>query len=198
MRYLEVDNFLEEQQKKAVWYELEAFSNKEYLVNSNKDDWTTTTDESTGEKLASSFRMFPNIVYSDVGFDVSPICRVRYKLHETVKEVAKGIPDFRNFSSCESWSTIAHYYEDGGYYKPHTDRAMFTALLWLAKDQSKFEGGDIKFADLNETSKFADNKLLVFPSFLLHESTAIKFKQPETKGFGKVTLSYFFTTHFNK
>lgn len=196
MKYIEIENFLDDNQKKAVWHELDAFANKDYLIHSG-NDWTTSKDD-RGQPLAkSSYRMFPNIIYSDVGFDVSPICRTRFKVYHMMKDVTKNIPEYRLLSQCENWSSIAHYYEESGHYKPHTDRSIYTALLFLAKDPTKFTGGDLKFEDLGETAKFADNKLVFFPSYLLHESTPLKFKEGDKSGFGKITLSYFFTINFD-
>lgn len=78
--------------------------------------------------------------------------------------------------------TLVSYYEDGGYYKPHRDKSLITAIYYVWKDPKTFEGGDLYFGDFRVPIE--KNCLLVFPSSTEHEVKVVK-------GSGRWAISQF-------
>ena len=68
--------------------------------------------------------------------------------------------------------TLVSYYEDGGYYKPHRDMSLITAIYYAWREPQKFEGGDLYFGDFKVPIE--NNCLLVFPSSTEHEVKPVK------------------------
>jgi hypothetical protein len=63
--------------------------------------------------------------------------------------------------------TLLSYYEDGDYYKPHTDSAMVTAISYHWTEPKQFKGGELYFGDY--LVPIENNSLLIFPSCTEHE-----------------------------
>lgn len=78
--------------------------------------------------------------------------------------------------------TLLSYYEDGDYYKPHTDSAMVTAISYHWTEPKPFEGGELYFGDY--LVPVQNNSLLIFPSCTEHEVKPVK-------GGGRYALTQF-------
>lgn len=68
--------------------------------------------------------------------------------------------------------TLVSYYENGGYYKPHKDKSVLTAIYYIWKEPPQFENGDLYFGDFRVPIE--NNCLLVFPSSTEHEVKHVK------------------------
>lgn len=68
--------------------------------------------------------------------------------------------------------TLLSYYEDGDYYKPHTDSAMVTAISYHWAEPKSFEGGELYFGDY--LVPVENNSLLIFPSCTEHEVKPVR------------------------
>jgi len=68
-------------------------------------------------------------------------------------------------------------YSDGDYYAKHCDQAIYTCILWIHKEPKNFEGGEFffHFEDGSvEEVEVKNNRMVLFPSFYLHEVKEIK------------------------
>ena len=83
-------------------------------------------------------------------------------------------------------SMLISEYSDGGYYHPHSDFDVFTALIWLWKEPKPFEGGDFYFVDRNKKITPENNSGIIF---LGSEPHAVD----EVKGDGRFVISTFIT-----
>lgn len=68
--------------------------------------------------------------------------------------------------------TLVSYYEDGGYYKPHRDKSIVTAIYYVWKEPKSFDGGELYFGEFKVP--IVNNCLLVFPSTTEHEVKMVK------------------------
>jgi hypothetical protein len=68
--------------------------------------------------------------------------------------------------------TLLTFYEDGDYYKSHTDSAMVTAISYHWTEPKPFEGGELYFGDY--LVPVENNCLLIFPSCTEHEVKPVK------------------------
>ena len=77
---------------------------------------------------------------------------------------------FKNFiKTCDYDSTLLSYYEGDNYYRAHSDAAMVTGLYWFYKEPKEFRGGEFLFPDYKIDIEVANNRLLLFPSFIKHQ-----------------------------
>lgn len=98
-----------------------------------------------------------------------------FNLFGTVNlEVDQGIHHWvwRYLASCNLGSVVAAKYSKGDYYAQHTDSCKISAVLTLARNPDKVLGGDHVFEG-NTTIAFTHNRLIIFPSIVLHEVTEV-------------------------
>ena len=70
-------------------------------------------------------------------------------------------------------NVLLSYYENQDYYKRHYDTALITCLTWFHKDPKKFSGGDFTFDDTNETIKYKNNSMIIFPNWADHSVSKV-------------------------
>jgi Rps23 Pro-64 3,4-dihydroxylase Tpa1-like proline 4-hydroxylase len=79
---------------------------------------------------------------------------------------------------------LVSYYEDSDYYLPHLDVAQFTSLLWFFKEPRCFSGGEFKFSDYEDIIELKHNRMVLFPSWVMHEVSEVKMNdRSETDGY---------------
>jgi Rps23 Pro-64 3,4-dihydroxylase Tpa1-like proline 4-hydroxylase len=90
-------------------------------------------------------------------------------------------------------ATLISYYEEKDYYKAHTDSSILTYLYWCHKEPKKFEGGDLTLPELDADITYKNNRLVVFPSWRLHEVTPIKMIEEvhPYSGYGRYCITNF-------
>ncbi len=91
---------------------------------------------------------------------------------------------FSVLRSMNNETTLVSYYENSGYYKPHTDEAILTAIYYIWDEPKMFEGGELYFG--NFKVPITNNCLIIFPSWTTHEV------KPLT-GSGRWAISQFLT-----
>jgi hypothetical protein len=79
-------------------------------------------------------------------------------------------------------TTLLNFYEPADYYKPHRDISCFTALTFFKLEE--FSGGDLVFPEYNIKVEAVENRLVIFPGFILHGSEEV------TKGI-RVSMAQF-------
>lgn len=185
-----IDNWYNEKEKEKVLQELNFYTSEEKLEKAEGNN----VAYQNGENLSNAFRLYPSHYYSPQGVRLSSILKYVDKFrdknfHKKLKDTS---PIFRAFEQTTKDTTLISYYEESQYYKPHFDEAKFTCLIWIFKEPKKFVGGDLILEDLDLKIKCVNNRLVVFPGFLLHEVTKIKMKKPYKLGEGRYTLTHFF------
>ena len=171
--YIVIDNFYNEQELGLIWQELDFLCSDCKLQSPDKN--SSAIDLHTGEVLKNNKFAFLEDVYSNRKF--SNILQVNRKLFNHFGSLVNGHPDwYFNTLECNKDVTLLSYYENGGYYKPHKDKAHATSLTWLYKEPKKFTGGDLimSFNDHQERIELQNNRMLIIPSFIDHEVIEVK------------------------
>jgi len=189
------DNWYDEYTLQKVWKELDLYTNPGVFVKASKEPSTAKSD---GQTLAENGRVFLNEIYLPRGRLISPILNHIDKIHckEFSDKIEKEIPNARNFKDTNTNATIVSYYENSDHYKPHYDTGMFTALIWLFREPKKFEGGDLYLPDIDTTIELKNNRMIFFPSWYLHEVKPIQMAPTNEVGWGRYTITHFFTNNF--
>lgn len=91
--------------------------------------------------------------------------------------------------------TLLQWYGDGDYYKPHTDRSIFTVITLLQlKKRKKYKGGELNFCNYNYTINLKHNQTVIFPSLVEHQVFPVKLDSNDITD-SRVTVTKF--VHFN-
>tara|TARA_R100001594_G_scaffold48189_1_gene81052 strand:+ start:165 stop:806 length:642 start_codon:yes stop_codon:yes gene_type:complete len=170
--YIVIDNFYNENELGLIWQELEFLCNDCKLTLPDDSDSATSP---SGEILKNNKCIYVDDVYKDRKF--SNILVANRKLFDNWGAFVNSHSDwFFNSLICNVDLTLISYYENGGYYKPHRDKAVATSLTWLYKEPKKFVGGDltISFKDEQERIEVKNNRMVIIPSFIEHEVIEIR------------------------
>ena len=69
-------------------------------------------------------------------------------------------------------STLINFYSSTDFYKPHKDIVSFTALTFF--ELKPFTGGDLLFPEYGIKIKPLENRMVIFPGFLMHSAEEVK------------------------
>jgi Rps23 Pro-64 3,4-dihydroxylase Tpa1-like proline 4-hydroxylase len=182
---ISVDNFYSEKEIYDIMQELQ------FLAKGNKlkrPQETLTAIDDFGQPLKNNKAVFVDSVYADR--NMSDILRLNRKLFD-VK--ANGVsPCFKGLQKCNIDSTLISYYENGDFYKTHTDDAVLTAFTYFYEKPKKFSGGDLYLPEYDITLECVHNRLYVLIGSVSHQVTPIKMEaQYSDRGLGRFCMSQF-------
>ncbi len=198
--YLIIDNFYNEKELARIWQELEFLCSDCKLESPTPH--SSAIDEFTGEVLKNNKFIFIDDVYQDR--KCSNILDVNRKLFNHWESIVQTHPDwYFNTLECNKDCTLLSYYENGGYYKPHKDKAHATSLTWFYKEPKMFSGGDliISFNGEMERIEVKNNRMLIIPSFIDHEVIEVRMDNEDCGNhLGRFCITQFchFDTEFGK
>lgn len=173
--YVIIDNFYSEQELKDIWVEIKFLSSKDKLLPP-EETISATYDDGTLKKR--NLGLFLDGVYSQR--DTSNILNHNRKLfdHDFFVDLENLNHIFSFIRKATKDNTLLSYYGDGDYYKPHADVSLFTAITFFYKEPKQFEGGELVLGeDINIECK--NNRLVLFPSNVIHEVLEVKLKTEE-------------------
>lgn len=191
--YLIIDDLYTSEELKKIWRELEYLTSPNRLWNQSTiggatDKEGTLLKKNNGMLLDDFFtynRDFSDILTLNRKLFTPPVLDAFFDTH----------PYSRLFAYVNNDRTLLSYYENEDYYKPHHDDALFTAVTWLYKEPKRFTGGNFRFHDGDIDIELKSNRLVLFPSWVLHEVEMIKLDDEiESDGFstyGRYCLSQF-------
>ena len=178
------DNFLDDEELKAVWGEIEQFY-KEGLFQRDKIHHGSA--EHNGEALASRQAFFP-IYYKNWRYIQAD--KASQKLYKGITEEFSKL-GFANHAVLLSntHNLIYSLYVNGDDYKKHRDNSCATCLIWLCKEPQKFKGGDIYFEELDKKIEFKNNRMVMFPGWALHQVSPVVMDDDEEDLNGRVCIT---------
>jgi hypothetical protein len=187
--YLIVDNFYNEDEYNSVFNELESF--QDILEN---DDSPELQKELNG--VINKTRIYLDKTYLNrreqsviLSIDVDKICTD--KIMEAYDETTPASVTFRCTNS--DWTQVS-YYEGGDTYLRHYDSVMHTCLIYINKEPKRFTGGNLKFTKSNQVVEFKNNRLVIFPSYYIHEVDEVIMDEKDlNKGLGRYCITHFFS-----
>lgn len=185
--YLKIENLYTEEELELIADELIFLNHKSKL----EDPETTGTARFSGDILKENRGLFLDDLYKRR--EISNILSINRKIFkkEYLEAYASLSFGYKSILECDVDTTLISYYENGGYYKPHKDNAVHTALTWFFETPKMFEGGDLFFPEYNEKIEIQQNMAIIFPSFVLHSVDEVKMDENIPKGFGRYCMSQF-------
>ena len=189
--YLVIDDFYNEDEQELIWNELillNVLFKKEDGVSGN-----IAVDED-GTKKGEASRLYLDVLYKDKR-EQSNILKVYQKIvsDDVVKLYKHTTPSWVTFDSANNDFSQVSYYESSDYYKEHFDNYMHSCLIWFFQEPKKFKGGNLKFTQSFKTVKCKHNRMVLFPSYYLHEVDKIIMKKKDMKkNLGRYCLTHFY------
>lgn len=189
--FLVIDDFYTEDEQIDIWKELDFLTYDRKLMP--PEETGTAHDVDTGKPLKKNSAIFLDGIYARR--ELSNILNLNRKLFS--QEI---IDEFNGMDNCFKYihhtnydATLISYYEEKDYYKAHTDSSILTYLYWCHKEPKKFEGGDLILPEIDEGITYKNNRLVIFPSWRLHEVTPIKMiEEVESySGYGRYCITNF-------
>jgi Rps23 Pro-64 3,4-dihydroxylase Tpa1-like proline 4-hydroxylase len=183
--FLIIDDFYDGKELEKIWSELQ-FLTPKFLPSNEKN----SSISASGEIGRNSTSIFLDIVYSDRNF--SDVLSLNRKIfcEQIQNELLQFSPLYREFFECYKDSTLINYYEDNGYYKPHYDESMFSAVTFLYREPKKYQGGDFVFCDYDLKIESLNNRMILFPSKAVHAVSPLSLLE-KNKGYGRYSISQF-------
>jgi hypothetical protein len=188
--YLKIENLYTEEELELIGDEL-IFLNHKSKLEGPED--TGSAKDSSDNLLKENRGLFLDDLYKRR--EISNILSINRKLFnkEYLEAYASLSFGYKSILECNQDTTLISYYENGGYYKPHKDNSMHTALTWFFEVPKMFEGGDLFFPEYNEKIEIQQNMTVIFPSFVLHSVEEVKMKENISQGLGRYCMSQFMT-----
>ncbi len=192
--YLVIDNFYNQKEQDLIWEELK-YHKDLFKIDEGSPSYGVAWDENN-KKIADLKRIYLDDIYKENRKD-SNILSLYQKIisPEVLENYRHTTPSWRTFEITNTDSSLISYYENGDKYKEHFDSFMHSCLIWFYKEPKRFSGGDLKFTQPNKTVMCKHNRMILFPSYYLHEVDEVKM---DDKYCGKDLGRYCITHFYNK
>ena len=182
--FLEIENMYDDDQLKLIWQELEFLNQSDKFESPEK----TGSAKRNGEILKKNSGLYLDDLYKNR--NISNILTVNKNLFapHILEEFSSLCFLYENIKRTNEDTTLISYYDNGGYYKPHQDHALYSAVTWFFKEPKKFDGGDFYFSDYNLKIEVKNNKTVLFPSVIYHSVDEIKMNDNLSFGYGRYVM----------
>ncbi len=163
-----IDNFYSETELDEIKGELKllsAVAELKVFVNKAAKD-----EEDNSKQKSNSF--FLEDLY-DGKRNLSKVLKINRKLFSEevrVKLVEKSL-FYEHIFYSNIDTTLVNFYGPTDYYKPHRDTSCFTGLTFFKLED--FSGGNLVFPEYEIEIKPVENRLVIFPGFVLHGSEEV-------------------------
>jgi hypothetical protein len=164
-----VDNFYSETELKEIKDELKLLSVvaelKVFVNNKSAKD-----EEDNPKQKSNSF--FLDVLYEGKR-DLSKILNINRKLfsEEVRTKLVKKSLFYEHIFHSDYDTTLLNFYGPTDYYKPHRDTSCFTGLTFFKLED--FSGGNLVFPEYEIEIEAVENRLIIFPGFVLHGSEEV-------------------------
>jgi hypothetical protein len=187
--FLEVKDLYDEDELQLIWQELEFLNQLGKLKG--PENTGSAVDLETKVPLKENKGLIMDNVYTER--TTSNILSINPKIF--CEDILNAFTDlsfsYELIKRTNYDTTIISYYENGGYYKPHEDKSIFTAVTWFFKEPKAFSGGDFHFSDYDLTIKVENNCSVIFPSFVKHAVDEIIMKDKSLHKHGRYAMTQF-------
>ena len=187
--YMLVDDFYTTEEQFLIWEELEYYR-KENLYSDGKRPGNRGVSSAANLNRIYLEEIYPN------NREDSNILTVYKKIlsPEVLENYRQTTPTARQFENTNNDCSLVSYYEDSNNYGTHFDFFMHTVLIWFFKKPKRFEGGNLRFPESNETVECIHNRMIMFPSYYLHEVDKVKIENKyRDQGLGRYCMTHFYS-----
>jgi len=181
--FLKIDNLYDEDELELIWQELNFLTPK--LENPEN---TGTAKDNESKSLKNNSGVLLDDIYQKR--NISNILSINPKLFspEIINVFSELSFGYQNIKKTNYDRTLISYYEDGGYYKPHEDTAIYTAITWFFKEPKAFTGGDFYFTDYDLKIEIQNNMTVLFPSFVKHSVDEVILENNNLISYGRYSM----------
>jgi len=188
--FLVIDNFYTQEELEQIWVEINALTPNLLAPQKIK----SAKEKNTGRFLRNGLGIYVDEVFSDRNKSVI-LSLNRKVFSEVVIEKLKSFnPFYKLFAYSTNDYTLLNYYEDGNFYDPHVDSALFTTVTMLYHEPKKFLGGNLIFSEHDIGIECINNRLILFPSVVEHNVTNVSMEN-KYRGMGRYSITQFI--HYN-
>ena len=188
--FIEITDLLTEEELKNVWRTIDSFE----IAYMPRDPGETGASAPVGQNLSQlkqNYSIPLGMIYGSP--EVQALCPLTNSLVPKFDglrvPLSEADPAFRQLGVIPHLNIRLNYYGDGDRYENHIDEGHITAIFFVARDETRFEGGDVILEDECEV-KFENNKLLVMPSYAVHRVTPVEVRrEDELSGNGRWSLT---------
>lgn len=198
--FLIIDDFYTLDEQRVIWQELDFYYQQQLFQADNKSGaryGKYGTAIHNGKPLAQLNRIYLEELYSPEHRSKSNILNVYKKIvsKEVVEDYKRVTPAGKQFEITDNDCSLINYYDNGDKYAEHFDAFMHTAVIWFFKEPKRFEGGNLRLTELNETVECVHNRLIMFPSYYSHEVEELKLDEKyRNKGLGRFSITHFYSS----
>ena len=190
--YMIIDDFYSPTEEDLVWKDLEKLK-KDLLPDNQPIGYGIATE--FGKPMGRMKRVYLDDKFLDRRED-SNILQVYKKItsQEVRDNYKKTTAAYRQWEITNNDESIVSYYDDGDCYNSHFDKFMHTVLIWFYKKPKRFTGGNLTFPESNQKVECLHNRLLIFPSYYLHEIDKVELEEEyRNKELGRYCITHFYT-----
>ena len=183
--YIVIDNYYTKDEYNLIWEEIKFLCYDHKLVKAEG------SAHINGKPLKNNSVKYLDSLYNNRS--ISSILKINRKLFRNSYEILRNHPSwfFQKIKGTYD-KTALSYYEHGEEYKSHYDEFSLTALWWTCKKPKRFDGGNFIFSDYDETVEFKDNRMVIFPSIIMHKVTKVTMQEQYlNQKYGRICLSQF-------
>ena len=193
--FLIIDDFYTLDEQHAIWQELDYYYQQQLFKADDVTGSKHGTATRNGKPLAQLNRIYLDATYPPEHRFKSNILNIYQKVasKEVVESYKRVTPAGNQFEITDNDCSVISYYDNGDKYDEHFDAFMHTAIIWFYKEPKKFEGGDFRLPELNETIECLHNRMIIFPSYYSHVVDELKLdEQYRNKGLGRFSITHFY------
>ena len=187
--YMLVDDFYSTEEQDLIWEELESYRQDDiYTDGKFPGSYGVST-------VANLNRVYLEAIYPNNREDSNILTLYKKILSQEVLEnYRQTTPAARQFENTNYDCSIVSYYEDSNNYGEHFDSFMHTVLIWFYQTPKRFEDGNLRFPESNETVECIHNRMIMFPSYYLHEVDKVKLENKyRDQGLGRYCMTHFYS-----
>ena len=187
--FLQIENLYSEDELNLIWQELE-FLNYPHKLKT-PENTGTAKDKESNDPLKNNRGLFLDEVYTNRS--TSNILSINTKLFspEILDVFSQLSFGYATIKKTNADKTIISYYENGDYYKPHQDAAVYSGITWFFKEPKLFTGGNLYFTDYDIKIEVQNNMAVLFPSFVTHSVDRIISNNDMLSGHGRYSMAQF-------
>ena len=189
-----IDDFYNTQEQKLIWEELDSYKD-DFKEDNKSGGYGVAFDVKNNRRAARLKRIYLDDRYIAHREDSNILTLYRKIFSEEVLEAyRKTTPSWRTFEITNQDCSVISYYENLDKYSEHFDKFMHTVLIWFYREPKRFDGGDLKFNQSNQTIECRHNRMIIFPSYYVHEVNIVRMKEEyQHQGLGRFCMAHFFT-----
>lgn len=184
-----IENTYTDDELKKIWQDIEILEKNNLFLEPKNTG--TAKDYLNGEPFKKNKGVFLYKHYqNNLIKNILPICDKIVNNGAIKKTVGECSTFHKIYNYINYTNSLLSYYENGGYYLPHTDFGVFTIITWLFRQPKSFNEGIFSFPNLNLEIEPKFNRTVIFPSSEVHAVNDVEIKT-DLPGYGRFALSHF-------